>query len=429
MRESTETLCREAENVVRNIALPRIPERVFRFEAPEYSDICCELNQLLCHCSASGGGKVIVPPGKYRCGGPVRMQQSTELHLEEGCFIKFSPEPELYLPCVPSRWGGVEIINYSPMIYANGITDTALTGKGIISGGREIWGSFKELQTPARSYSHTLQSQGIPVEERIFGEGCYLRPSMVQFRSCERVLIEGITCTDAPLWVIHPLFSSHVTIRDVYVDSMYVCNDGVDVDSCSDVLIERSHFRNGDDAVVLKSGRDADGRRVNRPCRRVVVRDCVFHSCLHGFAIGSELSGGAEDVWVYDIRMEYIKAQAISFKSCPGRGGVIKNIHVADIQIDRVDDHAVSIVSEYVDKYTGDQRTCYREFELLNIHCNHAANGFVLEGSEQFPLENIVFANVVVDEAPVECTGKKFTGNLLFRNVYMNGKEISCSSL
>ena len=323
----------------------------------------------------------------------------------------------------------MEIINYSPMIYANGITDTALTGKGIISGGREKWGAFAELQTPARSRSHTLQTQGIPVEERIFGEGCYMRPSMVQFRSCERVLIEGITCTDAPLWVIHPLFSSHVTIRDVYVDSMYVCNDGVDVDSCSDVLIERSHFRNGDDAVVLKSGRDADGRRVNRPCRRVVVRDCVFHSCLHGFAIGSELSGGAEDVWVYDIRMEYIKAQAISFKSCPGRGGVIKNIHVADIQIDRVDDHAVSIVSEYVDKYTGDQRTCYRAFELLNIHCNHAANGFVLEGSEQFPLENIVFANVVVDEAPVECTGKKYTGNLLFRNVYMNGKEISCSSL
>ena len=110
-------------------------------------------------------------------------------------------------------------------------------------------------------------------------------------------------------------------------------------------------------------------------------------------------------------------------------GNVIKNIHVADIQIDRVDDHAVSIVSEYVDKYTGNQRTCYREFELLNIHCNYAANGFVLEGSEQFPLENIVFANVVVDEAPVECTGKKYTGNLLFRNVYMNGKEISCSSL
>ena len=426
---ATRKLRLESEEICRAIELPRIPEREIKIEVTDFQDIAGVLNDTLLQCSGAGGGKVIVPPGRYRCSGPVKMQQATELHLSEGCFIKFSPAPSLYLPPVSTRWGGVEIINYSPMIYGTNITDAALTGKGVLSGGRETWGTFVELQKPARSRSHTLQASGIPVEERIFGEGCYMRPSMVQFHRCERVLIEDITCVDAPLWVIHPLFSSHVTIRGVYVDSMYVCNDGIDVDSCSDVLIEKCHFRNGDDAVVVKSGRDADGRRVNMPSRRIVVRECVFHECLHGFAIGSELSGGAEDIWVYDIRMENIRMQAISFKSCPGRGGVIQNIHIGDIEIGRTGDHAISIVSEYVDKFTGDERTCYRNFELLNIHCSYAENGFHLEGSEAFPLENILISNVVVDEAPVLCTGKKFTGTLEFRNVFMNGKEITCSSL
>ena len=424
---STVDMRRKAEEIVSQIHLPEIPAREFRLNAPEGSDIFQLLNEALQKCSASGGGKVIVPSGRYRCGGPINMHFFTELHLEEGCFIKFTHDPSCYLPPVPTRWGGVEIINYSPMVYANGITDTALTGKGVLCGSSEKWRSFQELQTPARSRSHTLEAQHIPLEERIFGEGSFMRPSMIQFRKCERVLVDGITCVDAPLWMLHPLYCSHLTVRNVYMDSMFVCNDGIDVDSCNNVLIEKSHFRNGDDAVVLKSGRDADGRRVGIPCKNVVVRECVFHECLHGFAIGSELSGGAESVYVYDIRMEDIFRQAISFKSCPGRGGVIKDIHIADIEIVKAGDHAVSIVSEYVDKYTGDERTCYKDIELLNVHCHYAENGFVLEGSEAFPLENVLFDNVVVDIAPVVCDGKKFIGSLEFRHVSVNGEEIKCS--
>ena len=273
---------RKAEEIVNQIRLPEIPAREFRLNAPEGSDIFQLLNETLQKCSASGGGKVIIPSGRYRCGGPIKMHSFTELHLEEGCFIKFTHEPSCYLPPVPTRWGGVEIINYSPMVYANGITDTALTGRGVLCGSSEKWRSFQELQTPARSRSHTLEAQHIPLEERIFGEGAFMRPSMVQFRKCERVLIDGITCVDAPLWMLHPLYCSHLTVRNVYMDSMFVCNDGIDVDSCNNVLIEKSHFRNGDDAIVLKSGRDADGRRVGIPCKNVVVRECVFHTCGTG---------------------------------------------------------------------------------------------------------------------------------------------------
>ena len=415
----------EAETIARGVLPPRIPAKEYRLSPENFSEIRVLLNEALKKCADSGGGKVILPAGRYRCAGPILMQSRTELHLEEGCFVKFAPDPRCFLPVVPTRWGGVELWNYSPLVYGNGLTDSALTGKGILCGGREGWADFREKQTEARERSHHLELEKVPFDRRIFGEGSFLMPSMIQFRCCERVLIEGITCVDAPLWVIHPLYCSHVTVRDVYVDSMYVCNDGVDVDSCTDVLIEKSHFRNGDDAVVLKAGRDADGIRVGRPNRRIVVRDCVFHECLHGFAIGSELSGGAEDVYVYDIRMEFIKWQAISFKSAPGRGGVIRRVHVWDIQVDKTNDHIISIVSEYPGVRTGTVKTCYRDFDLVNIHCNYAKNGFYLEGSAELPLQDIRLIDVEVDKADVPISGDANTGTLSFENVRINGEEMT----
>jgi polygalacturonase len=428
MTFSTLQMRKDAEAIVSGIELPRIPEREFRLEFSNSEDIVLRLNETIRTCSASGGGRIILPAGFFRCGGPIRMQSCVELHLEKGCFIKFSPDPELYLPPVYTRWGGVEIINYSPMIYGNELTDCAITGEGVFCGGREKWGNFQALQTPARTRSHTLELEGVPVDKRIFGEGCFMRPSMLQFRQCRRILLEGISLIDAPLWMIHPLFCSHVTIRHVTTDSMYVCNDGIDVDSCTDVLIEKSNFRNGDDAVVLKSGRDADGRRVGMANKRIVVRDCVFHDCMHGFAIGSELSGGCEDVYVYNIHMEYIWAQAISFKSCPGRGGVIHRLHIADIQIDKTDDHAISIVSEYPGTRFGEDKTCYKDIEFCNIHCNYAKNGLYLEGSKEFPLERILLDNVVVDEAEKPIDTAVDTGTLSFNNVYINNSKFDSAN-
>ena len=421
---STTKLRAEADSIVADIQLPRIPKREFRLTPENFSEICPILNETLKKCSESGGGKVILPAGRYRCSGPIRMQSGTELHLEEGCFVKFSPDPEFYLPAVSTRWEGIELINYSPLIYGCGLTDTALTGRGVFCGGRERWKNFIPNQKDDRHRARSLEAEKVPLEKRIFGKGSFLRPSMVQVKDSQRVLFEGITCIDAPMWMLHPLYCSHVTIRNLYMDSMNECNDGIDVDSCTNVLIEKSHFRNGDDAVVLKSGRDADGLRVNRPCRRIVVRDCVFHDCMHGFAIGSELSGGAEDVYVYDIRMEYIWRQAISFKSAPGRGGVIRRIHVADIEVDRTDDHLISFVSEYPGERVGSDKTCYCDFELVNLHCGYAENGLYLEGSEEFPLTNIRLENVEVDKAviPIHCAEN--TGDMTFRNVRINGKEM-----
>ena len=418
----------DAQAIVDQIQLPRIPEREFRPVCEPFSDIRSAVNAAIRECSASGGGRVIIPAGRYRCEGPINMESCVELHFEEGAFIKFSRKPEHYLPVVLSRWEGIELYNYSPMIYGNELHDVAITGNGIICGGREWWMHVAAKQKDSQQKARRLELDKVPVSERIFGDKEFLRPALIQLRKSERLLFEGFTCVDAPMWMLHPLYSSHITIRNINMDSMYVCNDGVDVDSCDDVVIENSHFRNGDDAVVLKAGRDADGLRVNRPCRRVVVRNCVFHECLHGFAIGSELSGGAEDIYVHDIHMEYIMMQAISFKSAPGRGGVIHRIHVADIQIDKTDDHAISIVSEYPGSRFGEDKTCYKDFELFNIHCDYAKNGLYLEGSQEFPLADIKLDNVVIDEAEKPIDAAVDTGSLCFSNVYINNTKFDSAN-
>ncbi|MBR7103641.1 MAG: hypothetical protein IKC65_01740 [Lentisphaeria bacterium] len=422
-KADTSKIKSEAQAIADKIELPRIPQQEFHPVCEQFTDISPALNAAIRACAGSGGGRVIVPAGSYRCNGPIQMASCVELHFEDGAFLKFSNKLGSYLPVVLTRWEGVDLYNYSPMIYGNGLHDTAITGCGIICGGRESWGTLLEQQAASRQTVRQLEINKVPLEERIFGDKHGLRPALIQLRDSQRVLFEGFTCIDAPMWMLHPLYCAHVTIRHVNMDSMYVCNDGIDVDSCEDVLIENSHFRNGDDAVVLKSGRDADGLRVNRPCRRVVVRNCVFHECLHGFAIGSELSGGAEDIYVHDIQMEYIQRQAISFKSAPGRGGVIRRVHAADIRIDKNEDHVISFVSEYPGSRFGEAKTCYRDFELLNIHCSSTANGLYLEGSEEFPLENILLENVVIDNAGKEIDAARSIGTVQFKNVSINGKE------
>jgi polygalacturonase len=146
---------------------------------------------------------------------------------------------------------------------------------------------------------------------------------------------------------------------------------------------------------------------------------------MHGFAIGSELSGGMESVYVYDIHMEYIWAQALSLKSCPGRGGVIRDIHVGDITIDKVDDHAISIVSEYPGSRFGEEKTCYRDMEFHHIHCSYAKNGLYLEGSAEIPLENILLEDVTLDRAEQILDAAQNTGSTVFRHVSINGSAIS----
>ena len=253
------------EEILRSIQLPRIPEFEIVLEADSGEEIRGKIMQAVEICAQKGGGRVVVPPGSFRCNGPIHLKSRIDLHFDQGCFLKFSPDPELYLPPVQTRWGGIELINYSPLIYGNGIADVAVTGKGVIAGGPEVFQKWRPLQKEDQERAWCMEEQHIPPGKRVFGDGYHLRPSMIQLINSERILLEDLTLTSAPFWMVHPVYSRDITIRRLKLDSMLVNNDGIDLDSCENALIEDSIFRNGDDAIVIKSGRDQDGLRVGRP--------------------------------------------------------------------------------------------------------------------------------------------------------------------
>ena len=165
------------QDILRSIQIPRIPEFETVVEAASGEEIREKILLAIEACSQHGGGRVVIPPGSFRCSGPIHLKSRIELHFSEGTFLKFSPDPELYLPPVPTRWEGVEIINYSPFIYGNGISDVAVTGKGVIAGGSEIFQSWRKLQKDAQERSRCLEEQHIPPEQRVFGCGDNLRPA------------------------------------------------------------------------------------------------------------------------------------------------------------------------------------------------------------------------------------------------------------
>jgi len=223
------------------------------------------IGEAITACAAAGGGTVLIPAGLWLTG-PIHLQSNINLHAAEGATIRFSRRFEDYLPVVPTRWEGIEVFNYSPLIYANGADNIALTGRGIFDGQGEAWFPMRPWQKADRETLWNSEAAGIPVEQRIYGtEVGALRPAMVQPFNCTNVLIEGPTFIRSPFWVIHPVYCDRLIIRDIRVDSHGVNNDGVDLDSCSNSLVEHCEFTVGDDAVAIKSGRDADGWRVGRP--------------------------------------------------------------------------------------------------------------------------------------------------------------------
>lgn len=421
MKMKMESMTRE---IVDSISLPEIPEYEIRLDVSSGDDIREEILQAIGHCASRGGGRIVIPPGMFRCNGPIHLKSHIELHLSEGTFLKFSPDPELYLPVVPTRWEGVEIWNYSPMIYGSGLTDVAITGKGVLAGGSEIRQTWRALQKESQERVRSLEEKHIAPEQRIFGRGGYLRQSMLQLMNSERILLEDFTLTDNAFWMVHPVYCRNITIRRLSFDCMLMNNDGIDLDSCENILVEDSVFRNGDDAVVLKSGRDQDGIRVGRPTRRAVIRNCVFAEVLHGLAIGSELSGGIEQIYAHDITMKKVFREAVSLKSTRGRGGTVRDIEISGIRVDSAGGHLICIDNAYHPVHHGDALTLFRDITIRDVVCRRAETVFHLQGQAELPLENIRIQNVTVEKAGSLCSLDEFAEGVCFADVRVNGKPV-----
>lgn len=350
-------------------------------------------------CHEAGGGTVLVPAGTWPTG-PIHLRSHTNLHLEQGARLRFSPRPADYLPAVFTRWEGVECYNYSPLIYARDCEQVAVTGVGVLDGQGQAWWHWKKLQGPAARRLYDAQSEGVPVEERIFGtEEAALRPQFLQFLGCRNVLVEGVTFLDGPMWTVHPVYCEQVVVRGITVRSEGPNTDGLNPDSCRNVLIEGCTFHTGDDCVAINSGMNEDGWRVGRPCENVVIRDCTMSEGHGAVSIGSGMSGGVRNVWVRDCRVSG-GDHAIRLKSMRGRGGYVEKVRVEGLQVSGLRQEAI-LLNMFYGASTAPSRSdaapVFRDVVIRDVACDGAGAGVVIRGLPEQPIERVVLQGLRLD--------------------------------
>jgi len=351
--------------------------------------------------AAAGGGRVLVPEGVWLTG-PVHLQSGIDLHLADGAILKFSDVFEEYLPPVFVRVGGIELWNYSPLIYARDCTNVAITGRGRLDGNAKAWWPWKKNETRR---GIEMAAAGVPAKERVFGTPeAAIRPSFIGLVSCTNVLLEGFTIGSGPNWTIHPIYCEDVIVRRVTVATDGPNNDGIDPDSCRNVLIEHCVFDTGDDCVVLKSGYDHDGRRVGRPTENVVMRHCSAKRGHGGLVIGSEMSGSVRNVFMHDCDFEGTD-RVLRIKSRPGRGGVVERVWVENVTARDMKREVVILNMDYSsDKnpVTDTAPPRFRDIHVKNVAAAGAPVAIRITGMESSPIETVTFSDLaIVAEAGV----------------------------
>ncbi len=416
-----------AERILDQIEEPGFPDRDFIItdfgaKSGGETDSRPALIKAIARCNRTGGGRIIVPEGLWFCKGPIHLKSNINLHLEEGATIRFSEDMNDFLPVVLTRWAGTECYNYSPYIYCWQGTNVAITGKGTLDGNaKNSFPTWKKNEKPDVRLLWQMGNNGFPVHKRIFGKGHWLRTPMVEFFGCKNVLVEGVTVIDAPFWVIHPVYCKNVIVRGVTVDSLNDNNDGVGLDSSVNVLVEDCVFNVGDDAVVIKSGRDEDGWRVGQASENIIIRNCIMSSDDNGLAIGSEMSGGVRYVFMENCRMGDVES-AIYFKSNLDRGGVVEHIRVRNIEINRTTRGVIHFMTDYSGWRGNHHPPVYRDFVIEDITCKQADNyGINAVGKEGEPIRDVLIRNVQIEEAKVP-QHLSFVENFSYENVRVNGE-------
>jgi polygalacturonase len=361
-------------------------------------------------CSASGGGRVVVPPGVFLTG-PIHLKNNVNLYVSADATIRFSTRPENYLPPVVTRWEGVDCMNYSALVYAYEQENIAITGSGVLDGraSEANWWSWKGKrddslsvhdQRAARKRLFDMGEKGVPLPDRLFGEGSYLRPNFFQAYRCRNVLVEGVTFKDSPMWFLHPVLCTNVSFVGITTEGLGPNNDGCDPESCRDVLIRNCTFNNGDDCIAIKSGRNADGRRANVPSEVIIVQGCTMKNGHGGVVIGSEASGGVREVYAEDCVMDSPQLdRVLRIKTNSVRGGLIENVHMRNVKVSQVAEAVLKIDFFYEEGDRGEFTPVVRNIELRNVQCNRSRFGLWIRAYDRSPatrilLEQCTFNNI-----------------------------------
>ena len=400
------------------------------------------IQQAIDETSRQGGGVVLLPSGLWLTG-PLVLKSDVNLHLADGAMLLFTDDKSKY-PLVEANWEGLpQMRNQSPLS-ASGAKNIAITGKGIIDGNGDVWRAVKKDKLtesqwkkltasggvvsgdkktwyPSASYvkGSSLSNPGVITadKDQAYFESVkdFLRPNLLVITECKGVLLEGVTFQNSPAWCLHPLMSEDITVRNVSVKNPWYAQngDGIDLESCRKVLIENSVFDVGDDALCMKSGRDAEGRKRGMPTQDVVIRGCTVYASHGGFVIGSEMSGGVRNVYVSNCT--FVGSDiGLRFKTTRGRGGVVENIFVDSIYMKDIPGDAILFDMYYMAKdpvpLAGEKRELpaveflpvdettpsFRNFHINHVYCNGADKGIFIRGLPEMHVKDIVLENMVI---------------------------------
>lgn len=388
-------------------------------------------------CRAAGGGRVLVPSGRFLTG-PIHLASNVNLHVSEGGTVAFSQDAADYLPVVLSRFEGVEGMMYSPLIYALDCENVAVTGKGTLDGQADNahwwpwkgaaasgWKTGDPRQNEARSRLFDMAERGVPVAQRVFGDGSWLRPSFIEPYRCRNVLIEGVRIVNSPMWEVHPVLSRNVTVRGVSISTHGPNNDGCNPESCRDVLIEGCFFDTGDDCIAIKSGRNADGRRLATPSENIIIRNCEMRDGHGGVTIGSEISGGVRNVFAERCRMDSPNLdRALRFKNNAARGGTLEHVYMRDVTVGQVADAVLSIDFHYEEGASGSFRPVVRDVEMRNVTSRKSDYAFYLRGLERGTIANIRVIDCAFDNVAKPNVVERVDG-IVLRNTRINGTLVT----
>ena len=425
--------------------LPTIQEPVFKkdtFNITRYGAVpdgvtlnTKSINDAIADCSSKGGGVVLVPAGVWLTG-PIVLKSNVNLHLHGEAIVQLTSDFNQF-PLVEGNFEGkCSARNQSP-VSGTDLENVAITGNGIIDGNGEAWRMMNKERVTESQWKKLVASGGIVSDDgrrwypsaknkkgneekssSVLGAGKtlkdfedikdFLRPNLVVLTNCKKVLLEGVVFRQSPAWCLHPLLCEDLTLRNVKIrNPEYAQNgDGVDVESCKNVLIEGSTFDCGDDGICIKSGRDEEGRKRGKPTENVIVRNNIVYHAHGGFVIGSEMSGGARNIFVYDCAFIGTD-KGLRFKTARGRGGVVEKIYVRNISMKDIAGEAIFFDMYYFTKPPApgqkpempavtEATPQFRDIYISDVVCNGAEKGIFMRGLPEMKVQRIYLGNMVL---------------------------------
>jgi polygalacturonase len=401
------------------------------------------INEAIADCSLKGGGVVLVPAG-YWLTGPIVLKSGVNLHVDRAAMLQFSSDLNQY-PIIAGNWEGHPAARCQSPLSGTDLENIGITGTGIIDGNGDVWRWIAKDRLTEEEWTKKLASGGVLSEDGktwfpsakslkgyrtkeagVLKPGMslsafedirdFLRPNLLVLTNCKKVLLDGPSFQNSPAWCLHTLLCENLTVHDVHVrNPWYAANgDGIDIESCRNILLENSTFDAGDDGICIKSGRDEEGRKRGRPTENVIVRDNIVYRAHGGFVIGSEMSGGARNIFVYNCSFQGTDI-GLRFKTVRGRGGIVEKIYVKNISMKDIVHQAVFLDMYYFARPTPLSETYgkttpevppvteatpqFRDIHISHIVCDGAEEGIFIRGLPEMSIKDIYLDDMVLKAA------------------------------